>query len=585
MWFWLGLFALIGVAGLVAWRMKVRSDDQYLKAMIAAGQPEAEVREELRSGRAHSSSLKYLLPPEERKIITARRPASPSKREPAASTARLLPGQAPTRHNDERRWLPPHSAPRSRTHGDARFADVGRDAVAMKDILGRGKGSWLGEVVGTRLPDGHPYDAAYIGERHLLTVAPTGSGKGSCAIIPNLIMQQDVSIICVDPKGQNAAVTKRARGLDGKFVHLLNPFNEHGLGTAQFNPLAHLQIDNPNVVADVASLAEALIVTEGKDPHWSNSARDLVSALILHLIATEGSRATLPKMRKLLTQDEKDFLTTIVTMSESPYGFIAQPSGRFKDNTNEIKSILSTAIAQTKFLDDPAIAHVLSDTHFLMEDFKILPTTLYIILPSHHIAAYSRFFRLIVVSAIGQLTSRPGGVRTLFMLDEFAQLGHLSAVENAFGLARGYNVQLWPFVQDLNQLKEIYGEKWQTFLANAGVVQWFTPNDMFTAEYLSKRIGKTTIDSTSSSSSTSFGESRGPGGPGMSGNKSRTENTSEIGVDFMSPQDLFDLPGYMQILTLSGLKYPILATRDHYYEWGGALAPALSLCDPDPFHR
>lgn len=33
---------------------------------------------------------------------------------------------------------------------------------------------------------------------------------------------------------------------------------------------------------------------------------------------------------------------------------------------------------------------------------------------------------------------RPGGVKTLLMLDEFKMLGYLSAVENAFSLAAGY---------------------------------------------------------------------------------------------------------------------------------------------------
>lgn len=213
-----------------------------------------------------------------------------------------------------------------------------------------------------------------------------------------------------------------------------------------------------------------------------------------------------------------------------------------------------------------------------------MPCTLFIILPGRYIAAYARFFRLIVVSALDQLTSIPGGVRTLFMLDEFAQLGHLSSIENAVALARGYNVQIWPFIQDLNQLKDLYKEKWQTFLANAGIVQWFTPADSFTAEYLSKRIGKTTVSTTSTNRSTSFGESRGAGGPGMSGNKSFSENTTETGVDFMSVQDLFHLPEYLQILTLVGLKYPILATRDHYYEWDGELAEYREIVDPDPFH-
>jgi len=226
----------------------------------------------------------------------------------------------------------------------------------------------------------------------------------------------------------------------------------------------------------------------------------------------------------------------------------------------------------------------LSGSDFSMLDFKDRPTTLYIILPAADIVHYSRFFRLVVVSALDQLMSRPGGTRTLLMLDEFKSLGRLPAIENAIAQARGYNVQLWPFVQDLSQLREVYGDTWETFLANAGVVQWFTPGDIFTGQYLSRLIGKTTVQTESYNSQTNLGESLSRGGPSMSGNKTSSSTQGETGVDFLSPQDLFDVPACFQILTLAGLKYPILCRREAYYNWGGPFGPIRELADPDPFH-
>jgi type IV secretion system protein VirD4 len=488
----------------------------------------------------------------------------------------------------------------SATYGDARFASLSRDAAIMKEALGGGaKGIWYGTMANVGAPSREPREVSYTGERHLLTIAPNGSGKGSCAIIPNLIMQKDISILCIDPKGQNAAVTKRRRRKFSK-VFFLNPFNEHGLGTARFNPLASLKIDSPNVVGDAGSLAEALIIKEGNEPFFTDSARDLVKAIMLHLVATKGNSATLPDMRKLLTLprgtgDADKFGLLIFDMMESPYPFISQPAGRFKNIDRTTQSIISVAISQTSFLDDPAIARVLSGDDFRMLDFKKEVTTLYVILPSRYIAAYSRFLRLIVVSAIDQLSSVPGGIRTLLMLDEFAQLGYLSSIENAIGLMRGYKVQLWPFLQDLNQLKSIYKDRWETFIANAGMVQWFTPNDHFTAEYLSKRIGKTTVRTRSGGSSSGYNSGGGSGmsfnpGGGVSSNRtqgnseSSSDNWGEAATDFMSPQDLMDLPDYFQIVTHAGLKYPIIATREHYYEWSGDMKILRDDCDPDPFH-
>jgi type IV secretion system protein VirD4 len=514
----------------------------------------------------------------------------------------------PRRHN-ARGWKPPRPPPQSTTYGDARFANVSWDYPAMQEILA-GRGVWLGgafHIGDTPLADCP--DVSYSGDRHILTVAPTRSGKGACAIIPNLLIDNDHSIICIDPKGQNAAVTAHARGKVGA-VYCLNPFGLHSgapwhLPRHRYNPLAHLTIDHPNLVADAAALAQALIVTESKSqPYFENSARDLVKVLILHAIATKGRDATLLDMRAWLGQpweappDEPSLTRTIFEMSRSEYPFIREAAARFLSDARSIGEIIQSAANQTEFLSDPVIAYTLGASDFSMKDFKKQVTTLFIILPDNYLDSYSRFFRLIVISALNGLRSRPGGRKTWVMLDEFARLGHLEPVENAFTLAAGYNVQIWPFVQDLSQLKQTYGDRWESFIANAGAVQWFTPNDHFTAEYLSKRIGKTTITTQTSNftESSSRGAARGASasaGPGgrsrnmndnVSRSNSKSDSHAEAAADFMSPQDLYDLPDYMQIVTLAGFKFPILASRECYYEWEGDFQIMKDLADPDPFH-
>lgn len=52
----------------------------------------------------------------------------------------------------------------------------------------------------------------YDGPAHLITIAPTRSGKGVGTIIPNLLTANR-SVVCIDPKGENARVTLRARGI------------------------------------------------------------------------------------------------------------------------------------------------------------------------------------------------------------------------------------------------------------------------------------------------------------------------------------------------------------------------------------
>jgi type IV secretion system protein VirD4 len=65
-------------------------------------------------------------------------------------------------------------------------------------------------------------------------------------------------------------------------------------------------------------------------------------------------------------------------------------------------------------------------------------------------------------------------------------------VVRAYGLMAGYGMQLWAILQDLHQLKSLYGPRAGTFLSNAGVTQVFNDNDVETATWISKTLGATT---------------------------------------------------------------------------------------------
>ncbi|WP_050452577.1 type IV secretory system conjugative DNA transfer family protein [Candidatus Burkholderia verschuerenii] len=109
------------------------------------------------------------------------------------------------------------------THGSARFAT---DAEAA-NLTQPGKGLLIGRDLKTgRL-------LRYAGPAHLLTIAPTRSGKGVGTLIPNLLTA-DRSVICIDPKGENARMAGSTRH---RFwpVHVLDPFGVTGRPSAAFN--------------------------------------------------------------------------------------------------------------------------------------------------------------------------------------------------------------------------------------------------------------------------------------------------------------------------------------------------------------
>ena len=157
----------------------------------------------------------------------------------------------------------------------------------------------------------------------------------------------------------------------------------------------------------------------------------------------------------------------------------------------ELFSILSTAQTQSAWLDSKPIRRDVSKGAADFGSMKSQPTTVYLILPPRYLATHSTWLRLMVTAVLQPLirSVRPAKVPVLFMLDEFAQLGHLPIIENNLGLMREYGVKLWPVFQDLAQAQDIYKTRWESFVGNAGVLQSFAPQDATTRDYLSKLSG------------------------------------------------------------------------------------------------
>ena len=220
---------------------------------------------------------------------------------------------------------------------------------------------------------------------------------------------------------------------------------------------------------------------------------------------------------------------------------IASLAARFTEQTNEIASIRSTADTQTRWIFSKPMRGDLHKSGVDFAKLKERPTTVYVILPAERMRTHSVWLRLVIVSALRALY-RPGGLRTLLLIDEMPALGHLAPLEDAFGLVRGYKVQIAGICQDLAQLKALYKERWESFLANAGVVQGFTPNDFTTADWMSRRAGQTTLVAENSSQSRQ-----------AQGHSSESTSWQQVGRALYLPYELMGFAEGSGLLFLAGM--------------------------------
>jgi len=423
-------------------------------------------------------------------------------------------------------------------------------------------------------------------DRHICTFAGSRSGKGRAAIVPNMLHYPG-SVLATDPKGELATMTARRRAALGQAVHVLDPFAvASGAAVpfrAGFNPIEAMRLDH-NLVADGALIADALVVGGGKDPHWDESAKAFIEGVILHLKTSPDykGRRSLLTLRELVGRGAADptgkapsgfsltALAAEMRANKEAGGVIETAAADFFDRPdNERGSVLSTARRHLKFIDlfrnNPVGKFTLETHSFDLAALKTKPTTIYLCLPARHIGTCNRWLRLFVnltLQSMEQTRGKlPGGVPVLCVLDEFATLGHLQQVEDAAGQIAGFGVKLWPILQDLSQLKALYETRWETFLGNAGILQFFGNNDLSTLEWINKRCGKTSIRATRKGDVTVQA-----GMTGAKGESTATEVHDLLTMDEAARFFGRDDPMLRQLVIWAGRRTPFLVLQRAYYD-------------------
>ncbi|MBO6549312.1 MAG: type IV secretory system conjugative DNA transfer family protein [Rhizobiales bacterium] len=355
-------------------------------------------------------------------------------------------------------------------------------------------------------------DIGLDGEAHMLTVAGSRGGKGTTAIIPNLLLWEGSAVV-IDPKGTNAHVTANARRAMGQDVHIIDPFGIVTEESARFDPLATIKDGDKLVRERITSISDALVIPDAntKDPHWDDGARTIISGLIAQIISQEKhdkknedsegkeeSKKEPPKLyeiRDLISQLPPHQDKMWAQMSENITG-----GGRFaKDaamryirgsQTNEILGLMSNADKHTEWLSSPIMREITSNPTFEISDIKKRPTTIYLVIPPLQLERQSRLLRLFINLVIDAMEQ--GGrskIPVLMIMDEFLALGKMPEISGAFATMASYNLTLWPFVQELGKLEGLYGENYNSFIANSRAIQVFAVSDPKTKEYISDRLG------------------------------------------------------------------------------------------------
>lgn len=383
-------------------------------------------------------------------------------------------------------------ARRVTTYGSARWADA--DEV-RKAGLTQSTGVFLGQFADQYL--------RHEGPEHVLTFAPTRSGKGVGLVVPTLL-SWPASAVIHDIKGENWSLTA---GWRSRFSHCLL-FNPTDLASAAYNPLLEVR-RGAHEVRDVQNIADILVDPEGaleRRNHWEKTSHALLVGAILHVLYA-GQDKTLRGVANFLSDPACTFELTLHQMmttphlGDAPHPVVASAAREVLNKSdNERSGVLSTAMSFLGLYRDPTVAEVTSRCDWRIADLISAehPVSLYLVVPPSDISRTKPLIRLILNQVGRRLTESLDGSdgierrhKLLLMLDEFPALGRLDFFETALAFMAGYGLRAFLISQSLNQIDKAYGQN-HSILDNCHVRVTFATNDERTAKRISETLGTAT---------------------------------------------------------------------------------------------
>ena len=196
---------------------------------------------------------------------------------------------------------------------------------------------------------------------HLATFAPAGGGKSVSVLVPNLL-SYDGNCVVIDPKGElYQADAKHRRKQFGHRIVRLDPAWLCGPGADSFNPFDWIDPRSRDFIEQCRDLANMLVVRTGKehDPHWNDSAENVIAAFIAYICALEGNPAArnLRGMRtQLASRANYEAALEVMQQHEGFYGVLEQLSHTLTWHVDkELGSVMSTVQRHTNIFDAPLV--------------------------------------------------------------------------------------------------------------------------------------------------------------------------------------------------------------------------------------
>lgn len=334
----------------------------------------------------------------------------------------------------------------------------------------------------------------------------SGAGKSLTKIEPDGL-QMVGSYVFTDPKGELYRNMAKIFTEHGYKIRVLNLMNIHFSNA--YNPFAYMTEEQD--VLNVADLFMKNSAGEGeKEDFWTGAAQDMLVAVMVYLWKTPYELKTFGRVVRLVNSVQyKD--GKIDELCE----FARCMKAHAIEHPNDVASVNWASIQGTPQETLGSICKTLSTRLRLwaVEDVDELTATdemdfdsigkektaVFLIIPAarqtYKVIAnifYSQLFERLMYVANRDHNGRLP-LLVSCELDEFANTGKIPNFSETLAVVRSYNIRICIVLQGLSQLKALYEKTWESILGNCSIFTFLGSNDMDSKEYISKKLGKTTV--------------------------------------------------------------------------------------------
>jgi len=346
-------------------------------------------------------------------------------------------------------------------------------------------------------------------ESHCITFATNGSGKGVAQIIPNLKgpYAWDGSVVVIDPAGEISEICAswRQENISGDHeTAIFDPF--HQCQNEDLKPFLKTinVLELAETADDIIEISEGIIKRSANDPQpfFDNKAESTLAGLLAYIKEAPSipdSERHLGTLASIFARIDAEDGNTINEMLEcTKFGNLAaRTAGSLMKTDSGTKNALTSLGTQLKWLSSEFMQNWLAlPSSVDLRKLKTGKLSLFLVIPPKKLKDQGQYLRLFVQMAVSVMQDKTPdgkikGTECLMILDEFYSLSRMQSAQVAFAQMRKYGLHLWPFLQDVGQLVELYGrEGMQTFIANSDFCCFYGVNDVETAELASRMTGK-----------------------------------------------------------------------------------------------